>query len=105
MELNPKPELALAKRNLPPSLLQAIIHIFSQNISGVILVGGTALSGFYTSHRKSEDLDLFVDSEINFKSCLLAIKSLESLGFKFSNQSQSLNYFHSLVITLICMVH
>ncbi|MCY4483524.1 MAG: hypothetical protein OXC12_11650 [Spirochaetaceae bacterium] len=44
MEDSPRFEPSLAVRVLPPSLLQALRHVFAQRVSGCMLVGGTALA-------------------------------------------------------------
>ncbi len=49
------------------------------------LTGGTALSVFYLSHRKSEDLDLFTKEEINLNGISSWIK------LNFSNYASILN--------------
>lgn len=70
------PKLELARKILPRPLLAMIEYIFDQKIgSGCCLVGGTALAGFYAGHRKSDDIDLFVNSAFTFKAVTLAIQS------------------------------
>ncbi len=90
-----KPELF--KKVLPTALQKAMTHIFQQGISDTALVGGTALSGFYAGHRKSDDLDLFTKNELSFKHTVLAVKSLETKGAKFEEESTSSHYYHALV--------
>jgi len=91
-----KPSLTLSKKTLPEALTVALVHIFSQNIKDVMLVGGTALSGFYAGHRRSDDLDLFVKNEVSFKSTLLAVKSLQSIGAHIQVNSHSNQYFNAI---------
>ncbi len=83
METARKPRLDLAKAVLPKPLLNAIIHLFKQGIEGCMLVGGTALSGFYSGHRRSDDIDLFTRDPISFKATVLAVKSLTKIGVQF----------------------
>ncbi len=90
------PDLKKAQKVLPPSLLKAIQHIFNQNIQNTALVGGTALSGFYAGHRRSDDIDLFSQSNISFEAAIMAVESLKKLGAKFSNHSHSNQYYRSL---------
>ena len=90
------PDLKIAQKVLPSSLLNAIQHIFNQNIDHTALVGGTALSGFYAGHRRSDDIDLFTQSEISFTTVVLAVESLKKIGAKFSNETRSKQYYHSL---------
>ena len=45
-----------------------------------MLVGGTALAGYYAGHRRSDDLDLFVRDEAACRAAVLAVKSLVTLG-------------------------
>ena len=59
MAFRTKPSLELAKKGLPAPLYQCLEYFFQQDIPSLILVGGTALSGFYAGHRRSDDLDLF----------------------------------------------
>ena len=81
---------------LPPPLLQALRHVFMQRISGCMLVGGTALAGFYAGHRRSDDLDLFTDSAAAFMQTVLAVRSLRSLGFELSETSHSKQYYRAV---------
>jgi len=91
-----RPDLDIARRVLPAPLLKAIHHIFNQNILNTVLVGGTALSGFYAGHRRSDDIDLFTQTKVSFDAALMAVKSLETVGAKLSNQSHSNQYYRSL---------
>lgn len=91
-----KADLKIAKKVLPAPLLKAIQHIFDQEISDTVLAGGTALSGFYAGHRRSDDIDLFTKTEHSFKSALYAIESLKGLGAILVQQSHSKQYFRSL---------
>ncbi len=45
-----------------------------------MLVGGTALAGYYAGHRRSDDLDLFAGDESSRRATVLAVKSLSTLG-------------------------
>ncbi len=97
MESPKKPQTHLAKRVLSPLLWQALCHVFDQKIEACMLVGGTALSGFYAGHRKSEDLDLFTQSDWAHKATVLAVRSLKSLGVEFDQTYESSQYFHTTV--------
>lgn len=90
------PDLKCAEKVLPRPLLKAIEHIFDQNISHTVLVGGTALSGFYAGHRRSDDIDLFTQSSTSFEATVRAVESLEKVGAKLLNQSRSKQYYRSL---------
>jgi hypothetical protein len=91
-----KASLELAQKTLPTPLLNAIIHVFHQQLNGVVLVGGTALAGFYAGHRRSDDIDLFVQSESSFKSAILAIESLSSIGANLKEMHHSRQYYNSI---------
>ena len=46
------------------------------------LTGGTAVSRGYLNHRYSDDLDLFVNNDLNFVSCVeRAVSAFETCGF------------------------
>ncbi|MFH0921243.1 MAG: nucleotidyl transferase AbiEii/AbiGii toxin family protein [Fibrobacterota bacterium] len=92
MELSQKPDVRLAKRVLPAPLYRALSHLFAQNISDCILVGGTALSGFYAGHRRSDDLDLFVKDDAAFAQARLALKSLQKLDTQITETARSNQY-------------
>ena len=81
---------------LPPPLLQALRHVFAQRISGCMLVGGTALAGFYAGHRRSDDLDLFTGSAAAFTQTVLAVRTLRSLGVELSETAHSNQYFRAV---------
>ena len=61
MGLAREPQSSLAEQVLPGPLYQALTHVFGQGVSGCMLVGGTALAGYYAGHRRSDDLDLFTE--------------------------------------------
>jgi len=96
MAAKTEPDLNLSKRVLPKVLQRALEHIFSQGLSGVVLVGGTALSGFYAGHRRSDDLDLFVKDEMSFKTAHLAVQSLKTIGTDISENTHSKQYYNAL---------
>ena len=77
---SPRFEPSLAVRVLPPSLLSGAQARVAQRVSGCMLVGGTALAGFYAGHRRSDDLDLFTGSSAAFRQTVLAVRTLQSLG-------------------------
>lgn len=96
MEDSPRFEPSLAVRVLPPSLLQALRHVFAQRVSGCMLVGGTALAGFYAGHRRSDDLDLFTGSSAAFRQTVLAVRTLQSLGVELQETAHSRQYFRAV---------
>jgi len=96
MEFANKPDLSLAKKVLPAPLLQALLHIFGQRVKGCMLVGGTALAGFYAGHRRSDDLDLFVQDETSYQATTLAAHSLVGIGATLTIQMNSAQYFRAL---------
>ena len=60
--------------------LLALDKFFSNNF---YLTGGTALAGFYLSHRYSEDLDFFSESEFDVSSVNVFLTGLkQKLGIK-----------------------
>ena len=81
---------------LPPPLLQALRHVFAQRISGCMLVGGTALAGFYAGHRRSDDLDLFTGSSTAFTQTMFAVRSLRALGVELHETAHSNQYFRAV---------
>ena len=96
MESPSKPDIKLAQRVLPPALFKALVRIFSQNIKDCMLVGGTALSGFYAGHRRSDDIDLFVKSQPAFLQTVLAFKTLEKLKAEIKEAAHSQQYFKAV---------
>ncbi|MFH1810570.1 MAG: nucleotidyl transferase AbiEii/AbiGii toxin family protein [Pseudomonadota bacterium] len=75
--------------------MRALEHVFSKNPGEVMLVGGTALAGFYAGHRRSDDLDLFTRSEFDQRATLLAVRSLAEIGAELLDARQSAQYFHA----------
>ena len=61
-----------------------------------MLVGGTALSGFYAQHRRSDDLDLFVKDDFSFESARRACMRLPGLGVDLRERQRSRDYYHAL---------
>ncbi len=91
-----KPNYKISREVLPGGILSALQHIFAQGISGCGLVGGTALSGFYAGHRRSDDIDIFVESAQAFKQTILAVKSLTGVGAVLSERAHSGQYYKAL---------
>lgn len=86
----------LASRVLPPPLLRSLRHVFAQGLSDCVLVGGTALAGFYAGHRRSDDLDLFSGSAIAFTQAVLAVRSLRTVEVRLEERSHSNQYFRAV---------
>lgn len=90
------PSNDLAQKVLPSGLLKAINHIFLDSSEAFCLVGGTALSGFYAGHRRSDDIDLFAKDEFAQKAAIDAVNSLEIVGAKLSARRESRQHYHCL---------
>lgn len=76
-------------------LYRALTHVFSQGVSGCTLVGGTALAGYYAGHRRSGDLDLFVEDDVSQRATVLAVKSLREIGAKIESERTSAHFYHA----------
>lgn len=108
-----EPQEALAEKVLPKPLYQALTHIFQQGIEECGLVGGSALSGFYFAHRRSDDLDLFSRSEQVQNAAIRAAKSLENIGVNFLDEFRTHQYYratcklnnHSFTIDIVLDPH
>ncbi len=61
-----------------------------------MLVGGTALAGFYAGHRRSDDIGLFVQDELSFAEAKLTVASLDQLGAVLTQQHSSLHFLMCL---------
>lgn len=93
MEFTEEPKPDLASTALPHPLFRALKIIFSNKLDGVVLVGGTALAGFYAGHRSSDDIDLFTSSPEAFEAAIRAVNSLKNKGAAFGKVFRSLQYF------------
>ena len=82
--------------SLPAPLLESLRHVFAQGIGDCILVGGTALAGFYAGHRRSDDLDLFAGDTIGFKEAVLAVRSLSNIGVELQEMGRSNQYYRAV---------
>jgi hypothetical protein len=80
---------------LPAPLYRALKHVFADNIDGAMLVGGTALAGYYAGHRRSDDLDLFTDGPRAQQATVLAVKSLRTLGATLADERSSGHFHHA----------
>jgi len=89
----PEPDSALAARVLPAPLYRALTHVFAQGITGSMLVGGTALAGYYAGHRRSDDLDIFSADESSWRAAMLAARSLDRLGAAIVEQQSSAQFY------------
>jgi hypothetical protein len=94
MGLARKPDSGLAGEVLPAPLYRALTHVFAQGIHGAMLVGGTALAGYYASHRRSDDLDLFTEDSLAQKAAVLSVQSLRQLGSSFADERSSAHFHH-----------
>ncbi|HAZ14740.1 MAG: hypothetical protein A2X86_10405 [Bdellovibrionales bacterium GWA2_49_15] len=86
-------DLKISRSVLPLPLRKAIEHIFSQNIQGCVLVGGTAIAGYYAGHRKSDDIDLFTRDEAAQIATIKACQSLAKLGAKLVEHQHTPGYY------------
>lgn len=77
-----EPNLALSKKSLPSALLKAIEFVFSKGLRGTVLVGGTGIAGFYAGHRKSNDMDLFTQSDASQLATVMVCRSIPEIGGK-----------------------
>ena len=87
------PDSQLAARVLPAPLYRALGHIFAQDIAECMLVGGTALAGYYAGHRRSDDLDLFVRNVQALRATVLAVESLAALGGTLTARQRTPQFF------------
>lgn len=88
-----QPNSSLAATTLPGPLYDALVHVFAQGIAGCMLVGGTALAGYYAGHRRSDDLDLFAGDGGALKATVLAVQSLRSLGGAFDELQNTRQFY------------
>lgn len=91
-----KPDAGLAARVLPAPLHAALRHVFAQGVSDAVLVGGTALAGYYAGHRRSDDIDLFVRDEDAHRAAVLAVESLTRRGAELASQTRTAQYYRAL---------
>jgi hypothetical protein len=95
MGLAGKPKSSLAARVLPEALYRALTHVFAQGISRSMLVGGTALAGYYAGHRRSDDLDLFTEDPLSQESTVLAVRLLREIGADVADERSSAHFYHA----------
>jgi hypothetical protein len=95
MDLARNPESSLAAKVLPPPLHQALRFVFAQRVDGAMLVGGTALAGYYAGHRRSDDLDVFTDGPLSHKAMVLSVKSLGQIGASLAFERSSAHFYHA----------
>jgi predicted nucleotidyltransferase component of viral defense system len=96
------PDLKIAKKSLPAGLLYTIKEFFSDPIDGVMLVGGTAISGFYTAHRRSDDIDLFSKDVRTQEAAIYRIKNFNPKKIKIEILENYKEFFHAIAH---CMDH
>ncbi len=95
MALARRADSGLAAEILPSPLHQALTHVFAQGLDGTMLVGGTALAGYYAGHRRSDDLDLFTESPLAQRAAILAVKSLADIGCSLAHERTSARFYHA----------
>jgi len=94
-----QPDSGLAAETLAAPLYEALVHVYAQGIADCMLVGGTALAGYYAGHRRSDDLDLFAKDADAMQATVLVVQSLRSRGATL-HQVQSTRQFHSAACRL-----
>ena len=86
--------IELARQILPPGLWRALEFIFAQQLPSTMLVGGTALAGFYAGHRRSdEDQELFTGVAAAYEAAVRAVKLLPSVGASLSGEFTTALYY------------
>lgn len=85
----------LSKKSSPPALAKVLSHVYSNIHENLWLVGGTALSGYYAEHRRSDDLDLFAADDRTFRNAGLLVKGLVKEGAKLTAERSSPVYYHA----------
>jgi len=78
---------------LPAPLYRALQHVFAQGVADIMLVGGTALAGYYAGHRRSDDLDLFVRDTSAFQAAVHATESLTTLGCGLEPRQRTAQFY------------
>jgi hypothetical protein len=75
-----------------------------------MLVGGTALAGFYFGHRRSDDMDIFTRDPRAQEIAIRAVASLRGLGAELRPDTHSPSYYratiqwqnHSFTADVVC---
>ncbi len=75
-----------------------------------MLVGGTALAGFYFGHRRSDDMDLFTRDPQVQEITIRAVASLQDFGAELQPGTHSPSYYratirwqkHSFTVDVVC---
>ena len=91
-----RPDPKLAAKTLAAPLRAALEHVFKQGISGCMLVGGTALAGYYAAHRRSDDIDLFTDGPAGQEAAVLAAESLSGQGAQLERLQRSAQFYRAV---------
>lgn len=86
----------LTNKSLPEELRTVLSKIFPPLQGEIVLVGGTALSGFFFGHRRSDDIDLFVKNEILFNLTFKEIQKTKKDGVIFLEEKRFPEYYHAL---------
>jgi hypothetical protein len=60
-----------------------------------MLVGGTALAGYYAGHRRSDDLDLFTANDVAHGAAIVGLKSLTEIGASLQDERTSARFQHA----------
>ncbi|MDO8757087.1 MAG: nucleotidyl transferase AbiEii/AbiGii toxin family protein [Elusimicrobiota bacterium] len=97
MEPRIEPRADLASKVLPGPLYDALRHVFGRIPDGCMLVGGTALAGFYFGHRRSDDMDLFTRDPLVQEISIRAVASLRDLGAELQAVTHSPSYYRATV--------
>ncbi len=74
------------------ALAEAQPRAVARYIESRILVGGTALAGFYAGHRSSDDLDLFTGNPHAFTQTVPAVRSLRTIEVELEERNRSNQY-------------
>lgn len=91
-ELKPFPEIS--KEAIPEAIRLTLQILFKSFDQDIWLVGGTALSGFYAKHRRSDDIDLFAVTQEAYAIARRAVQTF-SRKAQFSNERTTPNFYHA----------
>lgn len=96
MALEIEPDALLARKVLPGALLGALEHLYAGGNDAAMLVGGTALAGYYAGHRRSDDLVLFVRNPVAFEALRRRVATLQDVGATVRPQHTTPGFHRSL---------
>jgi hypothetical protein len=89
------PLAMISSRSTPSALREILCRLFENLDTSHWLVGGTAIAGYYAEHRRSDDLDIFVQDTNAHALAIHELRALTAHGLTLTHERRTPTYYHA----------